>query len=447
MTSIRRYLLISLLCALLAGSLAITGFTYLNAKEEMDELFDAHLKQIALTLKRQQEAVDLLEKEHAIPHDLDTLNTKTKIKGEEEFLIQLWDDDGELDYSSHPAIHYPQLEKDGLVDAPFEGRQWRSYVIHNADGVIQVSQPLKARTSMVREMALKFIVPLLMQVPILGLLIWLAIGRSLLPLKTISEAIQKRSSTSLEPLTQDGIPTEVQPLVGELNELLQRLGHSLKIQRQFTADAAHELRTPLTAIQLQLEVLERAKTDAERRDAMQKLAAGIQRSIHLAQQLLLLARMEPEAVSRPHVSVDMAELARFCAEQFAAQAVAKSINLGFASEGDCTITGDLESLRVLVNNLIDNAIRYTPAGGSVDVAVQRDENTITLEVTDSGIGIPATERERVFDRFYRITGTNTLGTGLGLAIVKAIADQHQANITIHDGKDGYGTRIGVEFPA
>lgn len=299
---------------------------------------------------------------------------------------------------------------------------------------------------MIRELTVSNLIPLAAQLPILALFIWLAVGRSLWPLSTISTAIQKRNSSSLAPVPQEDVPLEVRPMVSELNDLLQRLGHSFQTQRQFTADAAHELRTPLTAVQLQLEILERAKSEEEKKDAMQKLSAGIQRSIHLVQQLLLLARLEPEAVNHPFVPVNLSELAKTSMEQFVSQAMGKNILFTFSSSLSALIDGDVEGLGIMVNNLIDNAIRYTPTGGKVSVDVSLINDTPMIRVMDNGVGIKPDDRIRIFDRFYRVKGTGTIGTGLGLAIVKTVADQHHAKIVIDTGLDGKGTSFSVCFP-
>jgi two-component system, OmpR family, sensor kinase len=251
-------------------------------------------------------------------------------------------------------------------------------------------------------------------------------------------------------LPAGNLPGEVQPLVGALNDLLGRLGAALERERGFMADAAHELRTPLTALYLQMGALARATTEAERADAMEKLSAGVQRAIRLVEQLLSLARQEPRAeVVRRRVRFD--DLAREVVAEMVPLADARKIDLGISASQPAYVLGDPEALRTLVRNLVDNAVRYTPVGGTVDVSVQESDGPgnshgTILRVVDTGPGIPADERQRVFDRFYRPPGTSPPGSGLGMAIVKAIADAHAASISLDNGPNGPGLAVSVSFP-
>jgi two-component system OmpR family sensor kinase len=242
------------------------------------------------------------------------------------------------------------------------------------------------------------------------------------------------------------LPDEVQPLVLALNDLLGRLRAALERERAFMADAAHELRTPLTALYLQTGMLARASSEAEREAAMSTLAAGVQRAIRLVEQMLALARQEPRADSQP-VPVRLDELAREIVAELVPLADAGRIDLGIAAAQPATLAADPDALRTLLRNLIDNAVRYTPAGGRVDVTVEGSAMGARVTVTDDGPGIPAEERARVFDRFYRRAGTTPTGSGLGLAIVKAIADAHGATVSLADGPAGKGLAVTVAFPA
>jgi two-component system, OmpR family, sensor kinase len=238
----------------------------------------------------------------------------------------------------------------------------------------------------------------------------------------------------------------VQPLVLALNDLLGRLRAALERERAFMADAAHELRTPLTALYRQLGMLARASGEAEREAAMSTLSAGVQRSIHLVEQMLALARQEPRADSQ-RVPVRLDELARAIVTELVPLADAGHIDLGVAAAQPATVAGDPDALRTLLRNLVDNAVRYTPAGGRVDVTVESRAGAARLTVSDDGPGIPPEERKRVFDRFYRRAGTAPSGSGLGLAIVKAIADAHGATLSLDAGPSGKGLAVSVTFPA
>lgn len=434
MTSIRRQLLISLMITLLAASLILGFTTYLNARDEIDEVFDENLEQVALALKSQ------------LPlGNIGVTNQENKTLEEQEFIIQAWDHKNTLVYASHPALALPIQTNSGMATIDFSKKLWRVFVVHTENGTIQAALPLDARMEVIRGIAVRIMIPQFMLIPLLGLCIWLAVGRSLGPLSVVSKSIAKRGPHLLEPVSEKDIPIEIMPLVTALNELLERLGDAFKTQRRFTADAAHELRSPLTAIALQLEMVERAQNVDERTQAISRLKSGIARSIHLVQQLLAMARLEPEAGDRLFTTLHLQDLAKSVIEQFLPQALVKKIDLGMTETHDVTLRGDTDALRVLLGNLIDNAIRYSPADSNVDIKISETDTEVTLAVMDNGPGIPEHELERVFDRFYRLPGSKTTGSGLGLAIVKAIADRHHATIQLLDNLNNHGLEVRVIF--
>ncbi len=241
-------------------------------------------------------------------------------------------------------------------------------------------------------------------------------------------------------------PEEVRPLVGSLNDLLARLGEALAAQKAFIADAAHELRTPIAALQLQAQLAERAENEADRHAALEDLKAGVGRAGRTVQQLLTLARQDPDLAARPFESVALGELARQVVAEHMPLAEATDIDVGLAAADDAlTVRGDPAALRVLLGNLVENSLRYTPPGGRVDLSVGGIEDQPVLEVRDTGPGIPEEDQTRVFDRFYRGEATHEPGTGLGLAIVKTIADRHGAKLALRNEASG-GLRVKVAFP-
>jgi two-component system OmpR family sensor kinase len=285
------------------------------------------------------------------------------------------------------------------------------------------------------------------------------VTRGLRPLARLAAAVGKRVPGGLEPVDEAGLPSEVRPLAHALNGLLSRLDRALGAQRAFIADAAHELRTPLTAVHLQTQIAERAATDADRHAAMTELRAGLTRATHLVEQLLTLAREEPGVAERRFAPVNLAELARSVVGDHSAIAAARGVDLGVAGAAadqpgasPVVVNGDAAALRALLSNLVDNAVRYTPSGGRVDVSVEQDAADAIVAVRDSGPGIPASERTRVFDRFYRATASGARdvpGSGLGLAIVKRIAERHDATIALGPGigaASGEGLTVTVRFP-
>jgi two-component system OmpR family sensor kinase len=243
------------------------------------------------------------------------------------------------------------------------------------------------------------------------------------------------------------LPVEIRPLAEALNDLLARLDHSFALQRRFAADAAHELRTPLTALNLQVQLAERAANDTERARSFEKLRQGLRRATRLVQQLLTMARLDPDAAASPPTSIDATALIASVIEDLRPLATERQIRVtSNAGSDECHVTGNEEALRILFNNLVDNAIRYTPSGGHVEAAVERVGADVVLTVEDNGPGIPEEERERVFDRFYRGQAPGVSGTGLGLAIVSQVAEMYRGRVTLGASPAG-GLRVEVRLPA
>lgn len=289
--------------------------------------------------------------------------------------------------------------------------------------------------------AWRLITPALLGLPVLGFWIWLATWRGLRPLDAVAGEIAARRPDKLEPVAPASAPQEIRPLVEAINGLFLRVGQALESERRFTADAAHELRTPLAALAAQAQVAQRARDDDERNHAIGQLIASSRRAARLVDQLLTLARLDPDnAAVTETVSLDR------LAEEACALHGAEAMGKGVALELDAaaaTTTGNADMLRILLRNLVDNALRYTPAGGRVTVAVAPG----IVSVTDTGPGIPPEERQRVFDRFHRLAGQETEGSGLGLSIVARIAERHGATIGLADGDGGKGLRVTVRFSA
>jgi two-component system OmpR family sensor kinase len=296
-------------------------------------------------------------------------------------------------------------------------------------------------------LALRTVGPIVLAAPLLMLVVWWVVSRSLAPVARVRRQVATRQADDLSPLNEADLPEEVRPLVHELNLLFVRLRQAFEAQKHFVADAAHELRSPLAALKLQVQGLQRAADDATRELAVARLAAGIDRATRLVEQMLALARHEasaaagaqPEAVSLP-------EVARLAISDTVAAAQSRDIDIGIARADPATVQGQPEALRMLLRNLIDNAVKYTPAGGRVDVGVAAGAGGIEMSVDDSGPGLPDSERERVLDRFYRAGDGHVPGSGLGLSIVKSIADLHGAAVTLERSPLG-GLRVLVRFPA
>ncbi|MFO1431578.1 MAG: ATP-binding protein [Candidatus Competibacteraceae bacterium] len=435
MRSIRRRLLLWLLAGL-ASILGVSGYaTYRQARGEVNVLFDYQLQQMALALRSQ----NLLAL--AIAGD----GAEGPVEG--DIQVQIWDRISGLIYISQRQRELPFVRPVGFSEVNWQNLRWRVFSLQAGNRTVQVAQPLQVRLKMSADIALRNTAPFFLLLPGVALVIWFGVGAGLRPLTRIAGEIERRTPTALEPVSTRDLPTEVRPLIQALNDLLRRLSQALDAQRQFVADAAHELRTPLTAVRLQTEMVQRAQSQAERVEAITDLRAGLERASHLVDQLLAMARLDADTMTIPLEPVDLLELARTTVMEYLPLADARSIDLGLTPSEPVTVPGESENLRILLGNLVDNAIRYTPAGGAVDVAVSHADAVPTLSVTDTGPGIPPEDRERVFDRFYRGMDNKVPGSGLGLAIVRRIAERHGANLTLDAGEGGHGLKVTVRFPA
>jgi two-component system OmpR family sensor kinase/two-component system sensor histidine kinase QseC len=431
MNSIRARLLIALMLLVAGVSLLAATVTYRRVLNETSTLFDYQLRQMALSLRSQITVAPQIE----VPPD----------QGDTDFVIQIWDQFGARVYLSRPGLPLINQTVLGYADLSMQGRPWRAYGLQTVDGVIQIAQPIEVRERLARAAAIRVVVPLMLLLPIMILFVAWIVRRGLLPLRHVTAEIQRRDVHSLAPLAAGEVPLELAPLVGELNRLLARLQESFAVQRAFISDAAHELRSPLTALRLQLQLFDRAPDETARQDARMHLGDAVERAIHLVEQLLTLARSDPQEPAGDSQTVDLAAIAARGIADTHSLAAARGIDLSLDSGPDAWVRGDGDALRALVRNLVDNAVRYTPSGGSVEVICRTRGDQVHLEVIDSGPGIPAADRVRVFDRFHRQPGGQESGTGLGLAIVKAIAGRHGATVTLDDSTLG-GLRATVRFP-
>jgi signal transduction histidine kinase len=431
MRSIRARLLMALIGLVAIVSLLAATVTYRRVLNETSTLFDYQLRQMALSLRSQVSLAPRVE----VPPD----------QGDTDFVIQIWDPFGARVYLSRPGLPLINQTVLGYANLSLQGQVWRAYGLQTEDGVIQIAQPIQVRERLARAAALRVVVPLILLLPIMIAFVAWIVRRGLLPLADVTAEVQRRDVRSLAPLVIDDLPQEIEPLAAELNRLLARLDEAFAAQRAFIADAAHELRSPLTALRLQMQLLDRAPDDAARRTARDSLGAAVERAIHLVEQLLTLARSDPGESAGGFELLDLAAAAAQALTETHALAESKHIDLSLEHEGEVPVRGDRDALRTLARNLVDNAVRYTPPGGSVRVLCHAGTAGVKLEVIDTGPGIAAADRARVFDRFYRRASANETGTGLGLAIVKAIAARHGAQIVL-DGAPSGGLRVTVSFP-
>jgi signal transduction histidine kinase len=432
MRSIRARLLVALIILVALISLIAAGVTYRRVLSETSTLFDYQLRQMALSLRGQISLAPRIE----VPPD----------QGDADFVIQIWDVFGARTYVSRPGLPMINQTVLGFADLSLRGETWRTYGLATPAGVIQIAQPVRVREGLARSAAARVVIPLIFLLPIMVVAVAWIVRRGLLPLRHVAAEVQRRDIRSLAPLESAQLPREIEPLVGELNRLLARLQVAFDTQRAFIADAAHELRSPLTALRLQLQLLNRAPDEAAREEAQSRLGAAVERAIHLAEQLLTLARNDAEESPGELPPVDLAAAAAQGITDTHDFALARHIELSLDAAPGIMIRGDAEALRTLVRNLVDNAVRYTPPHGTVQVRSRPAAEGVLLEVIDNGPGIAPSDRERVFDRFYRRAAAQESGSGLGLAIVKAIAERHAAHVRLEEAPNG-GLCVALIFPA
>jgi two-component system sensor histidine kinase TctE len=311
--------------------------------------------------------------------------------------------------------------------------------------LVQVAETVAKRSRLASEIIGDVLAAQFLIVPVALLFVWLGLTRGIAPLSELAQSIRNRRPADLAPIDESDAPEEVQPLIGAFNGLMARLDASLKAQQRFVADAAHQMRTPLAGLRMQAEIAMRQRDPMSLQHAMRQIVASADRASHLINQLLALARADADSPPAL-VPLDFEALARDVAREWVPHAREREIDLGFeAAAAPAWVDGNAVLLRELANNLLDNAIRYTRPGGRVTVRLLVDEHVV-LEIEDTGIGIDDAERELVFERFYRVLGTETEGSGLGLPIVRGIAHLHRASIALLPNPRERGTVARVEFP-
>ncbi|KWF22410.1 ATP-binding protein [Burkholderia pseudomultivorans] len=440
--SLRRRLLMWLLPAACVIGLVASAGTYWGALRELDDLLDDQMRSMSKQIVVGPNG-ELSFRGHAGgKHDFEANDP-------DEVLLQMWRN-GKLVYSTDRDSSLPPPAQTGIATIDVGGQSWRTYVTERGGTTIRLAQARHARWEAIAGIAVHLLWPVFSMLPVLAIGLWFGIGAGLRPLRTIASGLKRRNANNLEPVDIASMPNEVRPLAEAINDLLARLDRSFTLQRHFIADAAHELRTPIMGLSIQSQLLRRAATPDEREHILAQIHAGTTRLGHLAEQLLTLARLEPDAQASAFASVDLAALCRSVVADRARVADAHRIDLGAIVSTPVPAAGNLDTLRVLLNNLVDNAIRYAGDGARVDVSARVDGTTPVLEVADDGPGIPEAERTNVWERFYRGAGAQAAtssGSGLGLSIVKRIAEQHRATVALGTTSGGRGLTVTVRFPA
>lgn len=419
-------------------AMALTGvFSYTQAQHEAEELMDGNLAQLArllLALVRDNE-------EHLgdLAARLSTVRGAAENIYEPPLEFQIGRGDGTvLLHSSNPP-ELPMLGIPGYSDIERQHASWRVLNVVAPDGKyrVQVAQSIDVRDQVALEVASRTAYPFGVVAPVLLLLIYYSVRRALRPLDALASDVGSRTPESLSALPDRNVPMEVQPLVNALNRLFFRLGTTLENERRFTADAAHEFRTPLAALKIQTQVALLSTDPETRKHALNQLEAGVDRASHLVDQLLRLARLDPLATLPKSASFDLGEATReTIASVLESQSeAAHDIDIEIP-DMPVTIDGDRDLIKIAIRNLIDNALRYTPSGGSIGIRIVQDGPALSLIVTDSGPGVPEKELPNLARRFYRSRENTVEGNGLGLAIVSRIAELHDSHFSMANRKSG-----------
>lgn len=439
------------------------AFTFFVARTLADAPYDRALADHANVVAQQVRFVN----GQPTVHSVSALRTLIGVGTEETLFFRVSAADGSL------LAGDPELQLPGLYDFPspgrtklrnetFRGQEVRVAYTYaqpreddpsalTAPALVQVAETIDSRSQLANEIIKGVIFPQFVMLPLAVALVWFGLSRGLAPLKLLRQRIRDRRTDDLSPLDTRGMPEELSPLLESFNELLLRLDASLGSQKRFIADAAHQMKTPLAGLRTQAELALRETDPQEQHRRLRQLAIGSERTAHLVNQLLSLARTENVRSSGPGERLDLTPLTREIVGEWVAQAIRRGIDLGYENDiGATPVLGHEFLLREMFANLIDNALRYTPRGGSVTVRLRAViDGQVCVEIEDTGPGIAQAERELVFERFYRVLGSNIDGSGLGLAIVREIALQHGARIWISDGRGPngpLGTCFSVMFP-
>ncbi len=437
-TSLKQRLLALAMAAITLVWLGATAFTYHDAREEFDEVLDAHLAQVAALL--------VVQATHEID-ELETEHTPLLHKYARRVAFQVWEKGQQLRLHSANAPQQPLASKErGFSDNIIDGKRWRVFSTWDESGeyLIHVAERSDVREELARGIAGNLLRPLWFSLPLLALLLWIAVMRGLRPLDKLAREVEQREPDNLAALDASSAPREVVPLIERLNRLFIRIDASMQKERRFTADAAHELRTPVAAIKAQAQVARAASREAERIHALDNAILGCDRAAHLIEQLLTLARVD----TLDRSTAEPCQLRGIAAEAIAALAPAalkNGVQLELLEGDEATVRGNHGLLRVLLRNLLDNSIRHTSPGTSVQVSIVREPGAVCLSVSDNGSGIPEQERDKVLERFYRPLDTQASGSGLGLSIVKRIAEVHDATLQMQPVSEGKGLRVTVSF--
>lgn len=458
--SIRTFLIISILLSILVvSSITIIGDYFLNlkdikAQQDSQLITTAHTFAAIATQIQPESIIHNKNSQQEVSNKLKLISNAIRDSKSKNVKLEfeVWNNKNNI--LLHSKLTFNKLGKtikSGLSTTTMKGQPWRTYALYNSKSQLHVlvAQPESVIANFSHHIIVDNILIIIITYPLIGLAIWFFIRYALRSFNKLTREITNRASSHLDPVDASNFPTEIFPFADALNNLFYRLKLSIEQMKRFSSNASHELKTPLAALKTHTQVA-LASTDAkERKKALENIQVGVDRATHVVKQLLVLSRLEPDSTVNNVSSVNLSRLVVEITAHLTPMAIDKNIEIELNTrDSNNTIVGNDASIGILIRNLIDNAIRYTPENGFVHVDIIRDHtnNTTTFRVCDNGPGVPAEFREKVFERFFRVLGTKASGSGLGLAIVKQIADLHKAKISLSTPTTGKGLQVDVTFP-
>ena len=435
--SVQLRLSVALSLTIVLVAVAASAFVFVSALDEAHELQDDTLRQVAMLYDRQHMTLHYPE--------------GPALEGDDEesrVIIQHLADGSQALANGDETLPLPATLVDGLATVDVGGEAFRVLVHSTSRGErIAVAQEVGARDKDARESAWRSLLPFLILFPVLLLVVGDLVRKLFRPIASLAAEIDRRGEQLLHPIDEQHLPAEVRPFVVAINRLLARVAQAMDGQRRFVADAAHELRSPMTALSLQAERLAACSLQVSARERLLPLCQGIERSRQLIDQLLSLAAAQA-AVPRPQARIGVHAVYRRVLEDLLPLAEQKHLDIGVEGSADVQLLINPMDLFTLIKNLVDNAIRYTPAGGTIDLCLAQTDTGVCLQVKDSGPGISVEEHDRVFDPFYRTLGSGETGSGLGLSIVRAIAERVGARVALGftDETSRRGLCVSLWFP-
>lgn len=447
---------------LLVGSTAWVG--YKDVGEETRELFDGQLARSARLILSLAEAqsgesgfsriqkyldenglsimyIDFEESEDNV--------TEHEQQYETKLAFQIWDNVGNLLVKSYNAPIEPMsAENNGFNYLDIDNFSWRTFSMFSRNGQYRciTAERIDVRNDLIDKISHDLFYLFIILVPALALLIYLSIDHGLKPLQRLASQIDNRSGDNLDFISNDYKFSEIVTIKNALNHLLHRLKETLAREKRITSDAAHELRTPLAAIRLHTELAKTAKNQQQKNESLDQIIHSVDRTTHLVEQLLALARLEPELLTKDFTKINLTELIVEECALISPLAIEKNIDMSFDGVKVNTIRGNDPSLRLLIRNLLSNAISYTPAAGNIVISLTQTDQRVVLAVEDSGPGISEGDRERVMERFYRAENHQTMGCGIGLSIVDRVVQMHQGTLQLLQADHSQGLKVEILLP-